>query len=154
MSMRTLIATITAALLLATSHTSFALSSVVQLTRTNIHDYPLVVRTEESRGAAGSLKVFHVIVTPWAGVKPENVSGYISAYHDGQLVFSCAVLSKKLDSRSKVVNESAREESRVLEFSISPSHIAHSKFSINLWEPEGPGFSEYWFYLKDFVDAK
>jgi len=154
--MRTLFAILVSLLLLTSGYTANALSSVIQLTRTNHPKYYsfLSIKTKDQNGTNGNLTLFRVIVTPPSGVKPENVSGQLSACRDGKLIVSCDVLSRKLERNSQDVDASVKDRSVALEFSISSDCIASSKFAVNLWEPDGPAFSNYWFYLKDFVDAK
>lgn len=154
--MRSLLIILISLLVLTSSYSAFAVSSSVQLTKTNIHkDYTfIVIKTEESHEASGNLKLVRVFVTPPNGVKPENVTGHLSAYLNGKLIVSCDVHSRRLTRNSKDLDASVRERSVMLEFSISADCIASSKFEVNLGEPEASAFSNYWFYLKDFADAQ
>ena len=73
----------------------------------------------------------------------------------------CAVSVRRLAPQSKEVPEPEKQKSGVLSFKVSTDNMEGSTFTLTqyypgeaVWSGEYVGVAEYWFYLKDFVDAK
>jgi hypothetical protein len=110
--MRTILAIITAVFVLGRGHAVYALSTVTQITTTNIQsNYSFIII--KAQDAEGGCKRFRVIVTQQRAIKPENFKGYLSVYREGKLIVSCAVPSGKLERKSKDVDASVRDKSVV-----------------------------------------
>jgi hypothetical protein len=153
--MRTTIAILASILALANAQTLSALSSTIQITKTNNQsECPFIlVKAKDENGTSGHLRLFRVIVTAPSGFKPENISGYLSVFQDGKLITACAIPNHKLERNSKEVDTSVKDRSVVIEFTVSSDFAAASKFNVTLSDPEGSSVSNYWFYLHDFEDA-
>jgi hypothetical protein len=156
MIMRTVSALLVSLLTLAGACSAHALSEIEQITKTNYQSYHsiVIIKVSDENGTNGHLKVFRVIVTPTREKKPENVSGELSVYREGKLVVFCCVANHKLVHFSKEVDASVRDRSVTLEFTLAADCMESSKFGVDCEDPEGSRFDYYWFYLKDFADAK
>jgi hypothetical protein len=145
---------ITCLFFLGDKYTVSALSTDIQLTKTNNRSYYsfIVIKAEDKKGTNEGAKLFRIIVTPPNGISLTNIFGHLSIYSNTNLIVSCELLFRKLDRHSKAVSQSMIDKSAMLEFTISSNYIPSSKLDINLYDSNGPDFSDYWFYLSDFVD--
>ena len=140
-------------LLAHTERDAFAFSGSIQLTTTNIQTSYSFIAVKPQDGEADT-KRFRVIIVPRQGIEPGNFYGSLRVYDGTRLVASCVVPSTKLPSKSKDVDERVRDKAVVFEFVVGRDYLAASKFSVIDQPPDVPSFMSYWFYLRDFADAK
>jgi hypothetical protein len=142
-----------AAFFLFTAQQAHALSAITQIKTNDIQNFVSFIKIK-AQDEPGGGKRFRVIFTRYSGVNPENVSGYLNVCQGKKSVVQCMVHGARLDLKSNEVAPSDRSKSRVFEFFVASDHLSDSKFELNISDPDRPGFDDYWFYLKDFVDAK
>lgn len=151
--MRALFGILIAVLLLAHVGRAFAFSGSIQLSATNIQTSYSFIAIKPQDGE-GNTKRFRVIVVPRQGIEPAHFYGSLSVYDGAKLVASCVVPSTKLPRKSKDVAEQVRDKAVVFEFVVGRDYLVGSKFSVIDQPPDIPSFTSYWFYLRDFADAK
>ena len=148
--MRTLHLIILAILLAFAQQSTLAFSTITQIKPTNHYEF-ISITANETTDTNGTVKVVRVLVTPLIGIKPQNISGILSVYRNGKLIVACDVRGRVLNTEPKAIEPSTKHERVLLEFTISSEYVNDARFSVNLWDPDAPGFSEYWFYLRDFI---
>jgi len=95
------------------------------------------------------MKRIQIFVTPNNSSGVNNVSGILSLRSEGKLLAVSVVRSHVPDLESKRVEKALRKNTVIVEFYIASDSIASSKCAISIMDPDGSGFSEYWFYIGD-----
>ena len=151
--MRPLLRLLIGVLLLGPIGRAFAFSASVQLTRTNIQTSYSFIAVKSQEGERNT-KRFRVIVLPNQGIEPRHFYGSLSVHDGTKVVTSCVVSATKLPRKSRDVDERMRDKAVVFEFVVGSDYLVGSKFSVIDQPPDVPSFMSYWFFLRDFADAK
>ena len=139
-----------ACLVLTASSRVFAVSTIIQATTTNIKTVPFVISVRDE----GTNKLFRVVVNPKGagdGIgKGTTLSAYLDVFDGTNHIASRFIEAGKLsDAKAPLANTGV-----LYEFAVSTNYLDASKFSITYQLNDYPAFVGYWFYLKDFSNAK
>ncbi len=103
---------------ISSAQQAHALSTFTQIKTNDLQNATSFIKIK-AQDTEGGEKRFRVIVTPYAGIKRENVFGNLDVYQGGKLVVRCNVLSARLPANDKEVDKSVKDKSMMFEFTIA-----------------------------------
>ena len=150
--MRTFIHLIVLSCCLTLCEQVFAFSAVVQLTRTNIQNFPYI--TVKSHAGMDGTAQFEVTVEFYQKEQPSACFYGTLELMDGKtLVASSSVRNARPRAPSKFLEPNRKTIPLVFTFTVSQKFLPDSKFTIEHSFDDNIG-DVYWFYLRDFEDVK
>ena len=129
---------------------SQAVSTITQLTSTNIQSCPSIVVKVVNDGAIYSR--FEVSYSAPANLESsDSIRCELEVRSGDMLICRSSFGGARPTAWPKRSKEQGKQRPLLFSFTVSREHLATSKFSITLDQPDFPGFDNYWFYLRDFV---
>jgi hypothetical protein len=127
-----------------------AVSTVMQLTSTNIQSVPFIVVRVVDDGASNSR--FEVSYSaPLSLESSDSIRCELEVRSGAVLICRSSFGGARPTAWPKHSEDPGKQRPLLFSFTVRREHLATSKFSITLDQPGFPGFDNYWFYLRDFV---
>jgi len=150
--MRTFIHLIVLSCCFALCERAFAFSTVEQLTRTNIHNFPFI--TVKAHAEKDGKMQFEVAVECFQKEQPSACFyGTLELMDGKRLIASSSVKNARPRAPSELLERDKKQIPLIFTFTVSRELLPDSKFTIEHLHDDNIG-DVYWFYLRDFEDAK
>jgi len=151
--MRTIIQLVLIILGCGTCRNSYALSTITQVTSTNIQNYPfieIVIVDEGSDHKRFTVKFNTADLDP-----SEGIEASLEIRVGEQLLALSSVSGTRPTVPSRIQQSAGVKQTPVVfSFIVMQEHLSASKFSVSHVQPDAWRFDDYWFYLRDFTSDK
>ena len=137
-----------------TSQPSYALSTITQLTRTNSHNFPSIKIKVSDEG--NDHKHFTVrLIAEKDLYRSDSINGSLEVRKGEELIARSSVSGTRPTGLPMMQQSAGVKQTEVVfSFVVKREHIESSKFTLSHSQPDFSRFSDYWFYLRDFIDAQ